>query len=199
LLIKRLFDVCASSLILLLLAPMFLLFAIWIKVDSPGGVFFRQIRVGRNGQEFRIHKFRTMRSDASGAALQVTVGGDARITRAGAVLRRFKLDELPQFIDVLLGNMSIVGPRPEVPRYMDAYPSDVRRKVLSVRPGITDWASVKFRGESDLLAGAADPERVYIEQILPLKQAYYVRYVDERTFAGDLKIIFATAAAIFRG
>jgi len=196
---KRLFDLLLSGAVLVLLAPLFLVLAAWIKIDSPGPVFFRQIRVGRNGREFQIFKFRTMRNDLDRNGLQVTVGRDIRITRVGFALRRYKLDELPQFIDVLHGNMSIVGPRPEVPRYMDAYPVDVRRKVLSVRPGITDWASLKFRGESEMLAGAPDPERVYVEQILPIKQAYYLEYVDKRSFFGDLRIILATAAAIFRG
>jgi lipopolysaccharide/colanic/teichoic acid biosynthesis glycosyltransferase len=196
---KRLFDMGASTVALVLLLPVFLLLAIWVKLDSPGPVFFRQVRVGINGREFRIHKFRTMRTDAERSGLQVTVGTDARITRAGAFLRRYKLDELPQLLDVLAGDMSIVGPRPEVPRYMDAYPPEVRSRVLSVRPGITDWASVEFRSESSLLANAADPERTYVEEILPIKQGYYLRYVDERSFFGDLKIIFATLLAMFRG
>lgn len=196
--VKRLFDIVSSAVSLLLLSPLFLLIAFWVRLDSPGPVYFRQIRVGLNGREFRIHKFRTMRVDAACTRLQVTVGNDARITRAGAFLRRYKLDELPQLLDVLAGDMSIVGPRPEVPRYIAAYPPAIRSKVLSVRPGITDWASVEFRSESSLLADALDPERVYIEEVLPIKQGYYLRYVDEHSFFGDLRIIFATVIAILR-
>jgi len=195
---KRLFDIVASGLALLLLLPVLVCIAVWIRLDSPGPVLFRQIRVGLGGRHFRIRKFRTMRSDADRVGLAVTVGNDPRITRAGAFLRRFKLDELPQFLDVLLGSMSIVGPRPEVPRYMDAYPASLREKVLSVRPGITDWASVEFRSENELLEGAVDPERTYIEQILPIKQGYYLRYVQEHSFLGDLRIILATIQVMFR-
>jgi lipopolysaccharide/colanic/teichoic acid biosynthesis glycosyltransferase len=196
--IKRLFDIVASGLALLLLLPVLVCIAVWIRLDSPGPVLFRQIRVGLRGRHFRIRKFRTMRSDADRVGLAVTVGNDPRITRAGAFLRRFKLDELPQFLDVLLGSMSIVGPRPEVPRYMDAYPAGLREKVLSVRPGITDWASVEFRSENELLEGAMDPERTYIEQILPIKQGYYLKYVQEHSFLGDLRIILATIQVMFR-
>ena len=195
---KRLFDIVASGLALLLLLPVLVCIAVWIRLDSPGPVLFRQILVGLGGRHFRIRKFRTMRSDADRVGLAVTVGNDPRITRAGAFLRRFKLDELPQFLDVLLGSMSIVGPRPEVPRYMDAYPASLREKVLSVRPGITDWASVEFRSENELLEGAVDPERTYIEQILPIKQGYYLRYVQEHSFLGDLRIILATIQVMFR-
>jgi lipopolysaccharide/colanic/teichoic acid biosynthesis glycosyltransferase len=140
-----------------------------------------------------------MRSDPAATALQITVGGDARITAAGAFLRRYKLDELPQFIDVLSGRMSIVGPRPEVPKFMALYPEDIREKVLSVRPGITDWASVKFRSENAMLANAVDPERMYIEEILPVKQQYYLRYVDTHTFIDDLRVILATLLVAIRG
>lgn len=196
---KRSFDVCVSLVGLLVLAPLLAAVAVWIKLESKGPVFFRQTRVGLDGMHFRIHKFRTMRTEPVAGALQITVGADPRITRAGAFLRRYKLDELPQLIDVLLGRMSIVGPRPEVPKYMAAYPDDVRRKVLSVRPGITDWASVQFRSESDLLAKAADPERVYVEEILPVKQQYYLRYVDSHTFLDDLRVILATLRVAIKG
>jgi lipopolysaccharide/colanic/teichoic acid biosynthesis glycosyltransferase len=144
-----------------------LLVALWIKLDSPGPVFFRQERIGRFGVPFRIHKFRTMTHGAVGA--QITVGADARITRAGAWLRRTKLDELPQLIDVLRGAMSLVGPRPEVPRYVAMYPQGLRDKVLSVRPGITDVASLEYRDEGELLARAADPEREYVSVVMPAK------------------------------
>lgn len=193
---KRLFDIFASSVGLLVLAPLFAIVAIMIKMDSPGPVFFRQERVGRRGELFRIHKFRTMVVDASLRGMQITVGADVRITRVGSNLRRYKLDELPQLIDVLFGKMSLVGPRPEVPRYVDCYPDDVRTLVLSVRPGITDKASIEFRSENELLAKADDPQRVYVEQVLPIKLRYYVDYVNNRSFLGDVAIIFSTIAAI---
>jgi len=184
---------------LIILSPLLLGLAVWIKLDSRGSVFFRQTRVGLRGRNFLIHKFRTMRGDPTGAALQVTVGADPRITAAGTFLRRYKLDELPQLIDVLSGKMSIVGPRPEVPKYMAVYPEATREKVLSVRPGITDWASVKFRSENEMLANAADPERTYIEEILPVKQQYYLKYVESHTFIDDIRIILATLLAAVRG
>ncbi len=191
---KRIFDFCCSLAGLTLLAPAFLAAALLIKLDSPGPVFFRQERVGRHGVPFRIFKFRTMRAGAGGS--QITVGDDARITRVGRVLRRFKLDELPQLLNVLRGEMSLVGPRPEVPRYVACYPVKARKIVFSVMPGITDWASLKYKDESVLLARAADPERAYIEEILPVKMGYYVRYVQERSLLSDVKIIFLTLLAI---
>jgi lipopolysaccharide/colanic/teichoic acid biosynthesis glycosyltransferase len=189
------FDIAASLAGLMLLAPLFVLVALWIKLDSPGPVLFRQQRVGRHGAPFSIYKFRTMAA-AAGATLQLTVGRDSRITRAGQFLRRYKLDELPQLINVLQGAMSLVGPRPEVPRYVACYPPEVRAIVLSVAPGITDWASILYREESAILGRAADPERAYRETILPAKLDYYVRYVRERSFWTDLRIIFRTLAAI---
>ena len=200
---KRLFDLLAAGLGLLLLSPLLLLMAIAIKVDTPGPVFFRQARVGRHGVEFRIHKFRTMAQgvDAAEAGArasepQLTVGPDPRITRVGALLRRTKLDELAQLIDVLRGRMSLVGPRPEVPRYVSTYPHDLRDKVLSVRPGITDPASLVFRDESALLARAVDPEREYIEVVLPAKLRLSARYVEEATLVGDLRLIVSTFRAL---
>jgi lipopolysaccharide/colanic/teichoic acid biosynthesis glycosyltransferase len=195
---KRLFDLVASGLGLLLLAPMLLAIALAIKLESPGPVFFRQERVGRFGKTFRIHKFRTMVTDAERRGLQITVGADARVTRVGGVLRKYKLDELAQLIDVFVGHMSLVGPRPEVPRYVACYPADVRAIVLSVPPGITDWASIEFKEENAMLGGAVDAERVYVEEILPVKLGYYVRYVRERSFMMDVRIILATLAAVVR-
>lgn len=192
---KRLFDIAAALAGLLLLAPLFAAIALWIRLDSPGPVFFRQQRVGRHGKPFLIFKFRTMRA-APAEALQLTVGRDARITGAGHFLRHYKLDELPQLINVLCGSMSLVGPRPEVPRYVECYPSELRAIVLSVAPGITDWASILYREENAILGRAADPERAYREIILPAKLDYYVRYVRERSFWTDLRIIFSTLAAI---
>lgn len=193
---KRMLDLLGAGLGLVLLAPLLLLVALAIRLDSPGPVFYRQERVGRGGRTFRIHKFRTMTHDPQGRGPQLTVGGDARITRVGAWLRRSKLDELAQLIDVLAGDMSLVGPRPEVPRYVDLYPADLREKVLSVRPGITDFASIEFRDENDLLARSADPERSYREQVLPRKLALQARYVDEAGLRTDLRLIARTLAAL---
>jgi lipopolysaccharide/colanic/teichoic acid biosynthesis glycosyltransferase len=194
---KRLFDVAFAAAGLLLLAPLFIAIALAIKADSRGPVFFRQERVGRRGVPFRIHKFRTMHEAGAPNPLQITIGADARITRVGAFLRRAKLDELPQLIDVLLGRMSIVGPRPEVPRYVAIYPPDLRDKVLSVRPGITDFASIQFRDESTLLARAADPEREYTEVVLPAKLRLAAQYVDQATLATDLRLIGRTLKALW--
>jgi lipopolysaccharide/colanic/teichoic acid biosynthesis glycosyltransferase len=191
---KRLFDLLLSALGLLLLAPLLLLIALWVKLDSPGPVFFRQERVGRHGRAFLIHKFRTMRVDNAG--LQITVGADPRITRSGHFLRASKLDELPQLWDVLRGAMSLVGPRPEVPRYVALYPPGLREIVLSVRPGITDLASLEFRHESELLARAADPEREYVDVLLPQKLALARRYVETASLAQDLRIIWRTLGVL---
>jgi lipopolysaccharide/colanic/teichoic acid biosynthesis glycosyltransferase len=193
---KRLLDLLVASLGLLLLAPGLLVIAAAIKLDSPGPVFYRQQRVGRHGQLFRIHKFRTMQHNPADAGLQITVGADPRITRVGAWLRRTKCDELAQLIDVLQGSMSIVGPRPEVPRYVALYPAHLRDKVLSVRPGITDPVSLEFRNESELLAQAADPQREYEQVILPRKLERAARCVEEATLAGDLQVICRTLAIL---
>lgn len=195
---KRFFDWLASTFGLLALAPVLLLLAVWIKLDSPGPVFFRQERVGRGGRLFRIHKFRTMVTDAERRGLQITVGVDARVTRVGQWLRKYKLDELPQLLDVWLGHMSLVGPRPEVPRYVACYPADVRELVLSVRPGITDRASIEYKDENEVLGRAADPHHAYVNEVLPIKLAYYQDYVKNRSFVGDLLIIFSTLRAIAR-
>ena len=194
--LKRLFDIAASCIGLLLLAPVLLGIAVWIKRDSPGPVFFRQERIGRHGQPFRIYKFRSMRQDNAG--LQITVGADDRITRSGHFIRAYKLDELPQLINVLLGDMSIVGPRPEVPRYVALYPADVRAEVLSVRPGITDLASVQYRSESTLLAQSSNPEQTYVDTILPAKLALCRQYVRERSFWLDLRIIGMTLGILLK-
>ena len=193
---KRLFDIAFALLALLLLGPLLLLVALWVRLDSPGPVFFRQQRVGRGGQLFDIVKFRTMRTGAEAMGPQITVGQDTRITHAGAWLRRSKVDELPQFINVLRGDMSVVGPRPEVPRYVAQYPADVRQAVLSVRPGITDLASIEFRDESALLAQSQDPERTYVEQILPAKLRHAQEYVRTRSLWLDLRIIARTVLAV---
>lgn len=195
--VKRSFDLLMAGLGMLLLAPLLLTLALWIKLDSRGPVLFKQERVGRFGRPFLIHKFRTMTADAPTRGPQITIGADPRITRAGQVLRRSKLDELPQLWDVLRGAMSLVGPRPEVPRYVALYPEDKRRLVLSVRPGITDLASLQYRDESEQLAHAADPERTYVDVVMPAKLALSARYVQEASFAGDVRLIVATLARLF--
>ncbi|HET7866872.1 MAG TPA: sugar transferase [Burkholderiaceae bacterium] len=194
---KRMLDVALATLGLLLLAPALLLIAAAIKLDSPGPVFYRQQRVGRHGRLFRIHTFRTMRHNPADTGPQITVGADPRITRVGAWLRRTKCDELAQLIDVLQGSMSIVGPRPEVPHYVALYPAHLRDKLLSVRPGITDPVSLEFRNESELLARAADPQREYVQVILPRKLEHAARCVEQATLAGDLQVICRTLAILF--
>jgi lipopolysaccharide/colanic/teichoic acid biosynthesis glycosyltransferase len=193
---KRLFDILCAGLGLLLLSPLLLVVAAWVKLDSRGPVMFRQERVGRFGRSFRIHKFRTMRVDAPTLGPQITVGDDARITRSGRWLRASKVDELPQLWDVLRGAMSLVGPRPEVPRYVALYPAELRALVLSVRPGITDPASLSFRNESELLAQAEDPEREYVEVVMPMKLRLAADYVRNASLGGDIRLILATLGAI---
>jgi lipopolysaccharide/colanic/teichoic acid biosynthesis glycosyltransferase len=196
LVIKRIFDFTVSLIGLIILSPAFLLIAICIKLDSEGPVFFRQERIGYLGTPFRILKFRTMTGAASG--LPLTVGDDIRITKYGRFLRKFKLDELPQLINVLKGDMSLVGPRPEVPRYVAAYPEDVKKFVLSVRPGITDFAAIEFKDENEILRASTDPEKDYLEKILPRKLAYYQEYVRRRSLLLDMYLIFRTLASLYR-
>ena len=191
---KRCMDVALSLMALALLWPVGLAVALAIRLDSPGPALFRQERVGLHGRTFRIHKFRTMRVNDAGPL--VTASGDARITRVGRVLRSCKLDELPQLIDVLLGRMSLVGPRPEVPRYMALYPEAARGRILSVRPGITDPASIAFIDEERILAAAPDAERAYVDTIMPIKQRHYLDYVEHRSTAGDLRILARTVGAV---
>lgn len=193
---KRIFDVTCSALGLLLLSPLLLLIAIWIKFDSPGPALFRQTRVGRFGVPFTIHKFRTMRVEPGPA---ITVGVDPRITRSGVLLRTSKLDELPQLWDVLRGAMSLVGPRPELPLYVALYPEDLRERVLAVRPGLTDPASLAFSHEATLLAAAADPEREYRDVILPAKLRLAVDYASHAGLAADLQVLLKTLARVLRG
>jgi lipopolysaccharide/colanic/teichoic acid biosynthesis glycosyltransferase len=195
---KRWFDLLASGLGLIILSPLLIAIAVAIKWESSGPVFFRQERVGRFGKCFRIHKFRTMGLDAERRGLQITVGADPRVTRVGAILRKYKLDELAQLIDVFVGEMSLVGPRPEVPAYVAFYPADAVDIVLSVRPGITDRASIEYKDENEVLAKASDPHKAYVEEVLPIKIRYYVDYVNNRSFLGDLRIILSTLIAIVR-
>jgi len=196
--VKRLFDLVFAIAGTILLLPLFAIIALRIRLDSPGPVFFRQERVGRFGVPFLIYKFRTMCLDAEAKGRQITVGMDPRITRSGLWLRRYKLDELPQLFNVIRGEMSLVGPRPEVPRYVALYPDDLRELVLSVPPGITDFASIEYRDENAILAGASDPEQAYIHEVMPAKLAYCVRYVTERSLWLDLKLILATIGALLK-
>lgn len=194
---KRFFDVLASGLGLLVLSPLFLVLAIWIKLDSNGPVFYRQVRVGRNNKDFRIFKFRSMRVGADKGSL-VTIGGhDPRVTRSGYFIRKFKLDELPQLINVFIGDMSLVGPRPEVRHYVDYWTPD-QMHVLDVRPGITDPASIKFRNENELMGQAENPEKYYIEVIMQEKIKLYLEYVKKHSFFYDQGLIFKTFWVIVR-
>ena len=192
---KRVMDIAISAAALCVLWPVFLLIALAIVIDDPGPVFYRQVRVGRGGRPFRIFKFRTMVVDADKKGLSITVGRDSRITRVGAFLRKTKLDELAQLLNVLCGQMSFVGPRPEVPRYVELY-TPYQRQVLLVRPGITDYASIAYRNENDLLAGADDPERMYIETIMPDKIELNMRYLREISPLADVRLILKTIIAV---
>ncbi len=194
---KRLMDIIASGVGLIILAPFFLLFSIVIKIDSRGPVFYLQKRVGKGGRLFKLFKFRTMRRGADKLA-PITVGKrDARITRIGNVLRKFKLDELPQLINVFKGEMSLVGPRPELKKFVDLY-NEQQQKVIGIKPGITDYASIQFRNENDLLEGKDDPVDFYIKEIMPLKLSLNLKYIDERSLWLDLKIITRTLVSIFK-
>ncbi len=191
---KRIFDIFFASIGLLVLSPALAAIAILIDLDSAGGIFFRQERIGKNGKPFRIFKFRTMRADNKG--MKITVGNDSRITKIGQFLRKSKLDELPQLINILKGEMSFVGPRPEVAEYVKYYSDRDRKIVLSVRPGITDWASIKFKNESEILAKETNPEQAYINKILPKKLRYCRFYVKHQSLLGDVVIILKTLKAI---
>ena len=194
---KRFFDIIASALGLIILSPVFVVIAIWIKLDSSGPIFYRQVRVGRYNKDFCIFKFRSMRIGADKGSL-VTIGGrDPRITRSGYFIRKYKLDELPQLINVLIGDMSLVGPRPEVRKYVDLYTKE-QRLVLSVRPGITDYASIEYIDENELLGKSLNPEKTYIEEIMPEKIRYNMKYINHQTLLEYFKIIFLTIFKIFR-
>ena len=195
---KRAFDLVAATLGLLGMAPLFGVIALVVRAQDGGPVFFRQVRVGRKGVPFRIWKFRTMVPGSGESGPQVTAGDDARITRAGAWLRRYKLDELPQLLNVLAGQMSIVGPRPEVPRFVALYSAE-QAALLDYLPGLTDPASLAYRGEGELLAGAADPDRVYAERILPEKARLSLEYAGRATLLSDLRLVAATLRVVGRG
>jgi lipopolysaccharide/colanic/teichoic acid biosynthesis glycosyltransferase len=196
--LKRSFDVVASALGIIVLLPFILIIAAAVRLDSPGPALFRQVRVGRHGRQFEIFKFRSMRNSTASDAPLISTSSDPRITRIGSFLRRRKLDELPQLFNVFAGDMSIVGPRPEVPKYVEHYPPQLRTLILSVRPGITDEASLEFRNEGEMLAAASDSEQFYINHILPRKLSIYARYARNHTFANDIRIVWRTAQTMFR-
>lgn len=194
---KRFFDVVASGIGLILLSPLFIILTIWIKCDSTGSVFYRQIRVGRNNRDFQLLKFRSMRVGSDKKEL-ITVGGrDPRITRSGYYIRKYKLDEFPQLINVLKGDMSLVGPRPEVRKYVDLYTAEQRR-VLAVRPGITDYASIVYMDENRLLGQSSNPDKTYVEDIMPAKIKLNMRYINHPTLFEYFKLIFLTIFKIAR-
>lgn len=194
---KRFIDILASGCGLLVLSPLFIILAIWIKLDSEGPVFYRQVRVGKDNKNFRIYKFRSMLQNADKAGL-ITVGGrDPRVTRSGFYIRKYKLDELAQLINVLIGDMSLVGPRPEVRKYVDLY-TEEQRKVLTIRPGITDYASIEYIDENVLLEKSDDPDRTYIEEIMPAKIELNMRYINNPSLYEYFKLILLTIFKIFR-
>lgn len=192
---KRAFDILCSFLGLTVLSPVLLVVSVLVAVTSPGGVFFRQERIGKDGRPFRIFKFRSMRKDNAG--LKITTGNDSRITPVGRFLRKSKIDELPQLINVLVGDMSFVGPRPEVADYVNLY-TPYQRQVLLVRPGITGLASIRFRNENDLLTASDDPNRTYVEQIMPRKIDLDLEYIPHASVFYDIKLIFQTFAVVIR-
>jgi len=195
--LKRLFDIISSLIALIIGFPFFVVIAFFIAFDGKGGIFFIQKRVGKNNQDFGLYKFRTMRPDSEKSG-QITVGGrDPRITKTGYFLRKFKLDEFPQLLNVIKGDMSIIGPRPEVRRYVDLY-SKEQLKVLSVRPGLSDYASIEYINENELLGKSQDPEKTYIDEIMPAKLRLNLKYIEEKSFGTDLKLIFKTLGKIVK-
>lgn len=194
--LKRIFDIISSLFGLILLSPFMIIIAILIKLDSKGPIFFKQVRVTKNGREFKIFKYRTMKI-GSDKYSQITVGKDSRITKVGDFLRKYKLDEIPQLINVLIGDMSLVGPRPEVPKYVALYTKE-QREILKVRAGITDYASIEFSNENDILANETDPEKAYIEKIMPRKIELNKKYLSEISVMTDIKIILLTIKKILK-
>jgi lipopolysaccharide/colanic/teichoic acid biosynthesis glycosyltransferase len=193
----RCFDIFFSLLGLLLLSPVFIIIALYIRLNSPGGIFYKQTRVGKNGKDFKLYKFRTMKTGSDKGSL-ITIGvKDNRITSVGYYLRKYKLDELPQLLNVLTGDMSLVGPRPEVRKYVNLY-SPEQQKILSILPGITDYASIEYMDENRLLGNSANPDETYIEQVIPAKIQYNMRYINNHTITEYFKIIFITLLKIIR-
>jgi lipopolysaccharide/colanic/teichoic acid biosynthesis glycosyltransferase len=194
-LLKRVFDIVCSFVGILLLLPIFLLIALLITLDSRGGIFYRQIRVGKDNKDFFLLKFRTMQSGADKKGLLTVGSKDSRVTRVGYYLRKYKLDELPQLFNVLFGRMSLVGPRPEVRKYVDLYNKE-QQQVLTVKPGITDYASIEYANENEILAKAENPEQTYINEIMPHKLLLNLKYIHEQGFVTDVKIILKTIGKI---
>lgn len=192
---KRLFDVVVCILAVVVLLPLELVIAVWVGCDSEGGILYRQVRVGKGNKDFNLLKFRTMQQKADKNGLLITVGEDARITRSGHFLRKYKLDEIPQLLNIIKGDMSVVGPRPEVRRYVDLY-NERQKMVLSVKPGLTDYASIKYISESELLEKSDNPERTYVEEIMPAKLELNLKYIENQSFAEDIRIIFKTLSTI---
>lgn len=193
---KRIFDILSSLIALSLFSPVFIIISLWIAIDSPGGVFYKQIRVGKGRKEFGLLKFRSMRPDSDKAG-QLTVGNDARVTKVGRFIRRFKLDEVPQLLNILKGDMSVVGPRPEVPKYVNMY-SDEQLKVLEVLPGLTDYASIEYLDEQEVLGASDNPEETYIKEVMPAKLKLNLQYIQDRGFWLDIRLIFRTIGKIVR-
>ena len=193
---KRIFDIVFSFIGIIILLPIFILISLIILFASKGGIFYRQTRVGKNNKDFKIFKFRTMYPDSDKKGLLTVGSRDSRITKPGYFLRKYKLDELPQLFNVFIGDMSFVGPRPEVRKYVEMY-NDEQKKVLSVRPGITDYTSIKYRNENDILAKSKNPEQTYIKEIMPAKLELNLKYIREKSTITDLKIIFKTILKIF--
>jgi lipopolysaccharide/colanic/teichoic acid biosynthesis glycosyltransferase len=193
---KRIFDICSSIIVLIISAPLLIVVSIWIALDSPGGVFYKQTRIGKNEKPFQLLKFRSMRpnSDKSG---QLTIGNDNRVTRVGRFIRRYKLDELPQLFNIIKGEMSVVGPRPEVPKYVDLYTKE-QKKVLQALPGLTDYASLEYLNEQEVLGAADDPEYTYIHEVMPAKLSLNLKYIAEKNLWVDIKLIFRTIGKIIR-
>lgn len=192
---KRVLDFLCSLVVLVLLLPVWLVVALLIVLESRGGVFYVQKRVGKDNRDFNLYKFRTMRPDSDSKGLLTVGARDSRITRVGYFLRKYKIDEFPQLLNILKGDMSIVGPRPEVRKYVDLYTPEQMR-VLSVRPGLTDYASIRYVNENEVLAASDDPERTYIEEVMPAKLALNLQYIDNQSLKEDLKLIFKTFTAI---
>ncbi|HIP36200.1 MAG TPA: sugar transferase [Crocinitomix sp.] len=192
---KRLFDVVSALIVLILLLPLFIVISLWIIIDSKGGVFYKQERIGKNQKKFGLYKFRSMQTGADKQG-QITIGNDNRITKVGHFIRKYKIDELPQLINIIRGDMSVVGPRPEVKKYVDLYTNE-QLKVLSVKPGLTDYASIEYFDEQTILGQAEDPNKEYIEVVMPAKLNLNLKYIKEKSLLTDLKIIFKTLGKIF--
>lgn len=194
--VKRIFDVISSLLVLVLLTPLLLIIGLWITIDSKGGAFYKQERIGKDKKPFGLYKFRSMRPDSDKKG-QITIGNDNRITKVGKFIRKYKIDELPQLINILIGDMSVVGPRPEVKKYVDLYNNE-QLKVLSVKPGLSDYASIEYIDEQSVLGKAKDPNKEYIDVVMPAKLKLNLKYIEDKSLGTDLKIIFKTLGKIMK-